>query len=168
MNRWLPSIHGLLLAVLFCLPWMTLSCPGPQGRKPGQNESTLRGYQLALSNEDITHPHAPGIQEVPPAHRYWVLDAPHPGYLLIAFFSLGLMAMATPSLRRSAGLRRGLLVVWIGACLSLGIGAWRDHRLYRGDPWDYHLKWEPAFWMTVVALPLAGVWLSGKTSPQDD
>ena len=54
MIRWLASLHGLLLAVLFCLPWMTISCPGPQGRKPGENESTLRGYQLAISNEDIS------------------------------------------------------------------------------------------------------------------
>lgn len=162
MTRWFASLHGLLLAVLFCLPWMTLSCPGPQGRRPGENESRLSGYQLAVGNEDITHPHAPGAKEAVPDHRYWVLDAPHPGYLLIALLSLGLVALALPALRRSKGYRGGLLVVWIGACAALGIGAWRDHQLYKGDPWDYHLRWEPAFWMTVAALPLAGVWLIPK------
>ncbi len=162
MIRWFTSFHGLLLAVLFCLPWMTISCPGPKGRKPGENESTLRGYQLAISNEDIPHPHAPGVKAVPPTHRYWVLDAPHPGYLLIAILSLGMIAMAIPRLHRSAGFRGGLLAVWISACAALGIGAWRDHRLFLGDPWDYHLRWEPAFWVTVTLLPLAGVWVIRK------
>ena len=162
MLRWFTSLHGLLLAVLFCLPWMTLSCPGPQGRRPGENESTLTGYQLAIGKEDIAHPHAPEMKEIPPTHAYWVLDAPHPGYLLIALLSLGLMALVLPNLHQSRSFRSGLLAVWIGACAALGLGAWRDHRLYKGDPWDYHLRWEPAFWMTVVALPLAGVWLLGK------
>ena len=162
MIRWFTSLHGLLLAVLFCLPWMTISCPGTQGRKPGENESTLRGFQLAISNEDITHPHPPNAKEVTPRHRYWVLDAPHPGYLFIAILSLGMMAMAIPRLRGSARFRGSLLLIWIGACAALGIGAWRDHQLYQGNPWDYHLRWEPAFWMTLVALPLAGVWLKGK------
>lgn len=162
MIRWFASLHGLLLAVLFCLPWMTISCPGPKGRKPGENESRMRGYQLALSNEDITHPHAPGTPEPTPAHHYWVVDAPHPGYLLIAVFALGLMAMALPKLRRSTAYRGGLLAIWIFACGALGVGAWRDHRLFKGDPWDYHLRWEPAFWMTVVALPMGGVWLMTK------
>ncbi len=164
MIRWFTSLHGLLLAVLFCLPWMTISCPGPNARKPGENESTLRGYQLAISNEDIAHPHAPEAKEVAPAHRYWVLDAPHPGYLFIAMLALGMMAMAVAKLNRSAGFRGGLLVIWIGACLALGIGAWRDHQIYKGDPWNYHLRWQPAFWMTVVALPMAGVWLVLKRS----
>lgn len=162
MIRWFTSFHGLLLAVLFCLPWMTISCPGPHTEKPGENESTLRGYQLAISNEDIPHPHDPGVPEATSSHSYWILDAPHPGYLLIAILSLSMMAMAAPGLRLSARFRGSLLLIWIGACAALGIGAWRDHQLYKGDPWGYHLRWEPAFWMTVVALPLAGVWLMGK------
>jgi hypothetical protein len=162
MIRWFTSLHGLLLAVLFCLPWMTISCPGPNGRKPGENETTLRGYSLAISKGDIPHPHAPGTKEVAPRHSYWVLDAPHPSYLLIAILSLGMMATLAPKLRCSASFRGSLLAIWIGACVVLGLGAWRDHQLYKGDPWDYHLRWEPAFWMTLVALPLAGVWLIPK------
>lgn len=162
MTRWFTALHGLLLAVLFCLPWLTVSCPGPHGRRPGENESTVAGYHLALANEELPLPHAPGTTLPKPAHSYTVLDAPHPFYLLIPIFALGLIALAIPKLSRSSSFRKGMLVLWLGAMLALGLGAWRDYRIYRGDPWDYHLRWEPAFWMTVAALPLAGVWLAKK------
>ncbi len=162
MKRLFPPLHGLLLLVLFCLPWLTVSCPGPHGRRPGENESTVAGYHLALANEGLPIPHAPDAKVPSPAHNYTVLDAPHPFYLLIPLFALGLVALVFRKLAGSAGFQKGMRVLWLGAILALGIGAWQDHRLYRGDPFDYHLHWEPAFWMTVVALPLAGIWLRGR------
>ncbi len=158
MNRLLAPLHGMLLLVLFCLPWMTVSCPGPHGRRPGENETTVAGYQLALANEGLPIPHGQDTQVPHPEHSRTVLDAPHPFYLLIPIFALGLVLMVFRKFASSVGFQKGMLALWLGAILALGIGAWQDHRLYRGDPFDYHLKWEPAFWITVVALPLAGIW----------
>ena len=162
MTRWFAPLHGLLLLVLFCLPWLTVSCPGPHGRRPGENESTVAGYHLALANEGLPVPHASDTKLPPAAHNRTVLDAPNPFFLLIPLFALGLVAMALRFASSSDGFRKVMLALWLAAMVALAQGAWKDHRLYRGDPFDYHLKWEPAFWITVAALPLAGLWLVTK------
>ncbi len=159
MKRWLGPIHGLLLGVLFFLPWMTVSCPGPRGRRPNENQASASGFNLAFADGDLPIPHAPDTHDPTPPSGKFVLDAPHPTYLLILLFSMGLLATAWVRPKRSANFRGLLQVLWIASCITFALGSWRYQQRYKGDPFDYHLKWEPAFFATLVFLPLAVIWL---------
>ncbi len=159
MKRWLGSIHGLVLGVLFFLPWMTVSCPGPQGRRPNENQVSASGFTLSVSPGDLPIPHKPDTPDPTPSGRKFVLEAPHPTYLLILLLSLGLLATAWVKPQKSPAFRGLLQMLWVAGCLTLALGSWGYHQRFKGDPFGYHLKWEPAFYATLAALPFAVIWL---------